>query len=56
MKKIKVIAIIIAIFLILVLCMDLRVQRLERSVYCDETRISLNGSLYIPEYCIKSGK
>ena len=53
MKKIKVIAIVTVVVLILVLSIDLKVQRLERSLYCDQTRISLNDSLSIPAYCKK---
>jgi len=52
--KIKVVVVIVGILLLVVLfSSNLKIVRLERSSYCDETRVSLNGSLYIPEYCVK---
>ena len=52
--KVKFIVAIVGVLLLLVLLSsNLKIVRLERSPYCDETRVSLDGSLYIPESCFK---
>ena len=56
MKTKAVLAIVGILLLLVLLSSNLKVVRVERSYYCDEYRVSLNDSFYIPEFCLKSGK
>ncbi len=53
MKKLIIVGIIILLGIVVV---SSKVSKLERSPLCDRYRVSISAPLYIPEYCIKSGK